>query len=623
MILSGLLTALSFPPFNFSYLAWICFLPLLLKKPASVRTSLFRGLITGLTANLIIFFWLWKTFDAAQVSRVATLGIWMALAFVLGIYFSLFSLVHDALPASFWKPFLVGASWVTLEGIKSHILTGFPWALLSHTQAYNRPLLQLASVTGAGGISFLIIAFNGALAQLITGWSRATRASFAGVLILLAGVFVWGSHRLSKNPLDQPSKSLNIAILQGNIDQYQKWDDQYEAGIRTTYEKLSADASLHHPDLIVWPESAVPGWFPDDPDYRAWVTKVVGKSNLPHLIGAVTHDAGKDLNAAFLIDPSGKVLGRYGKQHLVPFGEYIPFGGFMKRWIPYLGQLGEFGADNKPTLFTVNGLRLAPNICYEAMFPALIRREAQLGADVIVNITNDGWFLNTGAPEQHYVANIFRAVETGRPVVRAANTGISAVIDPLGRELLRTPLLKSGSFLASVPIQPLNTCTLRHGPWFDWLCALLLVLSLRPPRVHAEQHVGPICRFGAGGQHVNKTDSAVRITHLPTGTVVACQKERSQIKNRAMAFKILKAKLYDLEQEKQRAVIEKHYDERGQIAWGHQIRSYVFMPYQLVKDLRSDYETGNVQAVMDGDLDAFIKAYLDWKATKKDATLRP
>jgi peptide chain release factor 2 len=126
---------------------------------------------------------------------------------------------------------------------------------------------------------------------------------------------------------------------------------------------------------------------------------------------------------------------------------------------------------------------------------------------------------------------------------------------------------------------------------------------------------------GAGGQHVNKTDSAVRITHIPTGLVVACQNERSQIKNRAKALSILKAKLYDLEQEKQRAALEKHYDERGQIAWGHQIRSYVFMPYQLVKDLRTDYETGNVQAVLDGEIDPFIKAYLDWKATKKDATL--
>jgi peptide chain release factor 2 len=126
---------------------------------------------------------------------------------------------------------------------------------------------------------------------------------------------------------------------------------------------------------------------------------------------------------------------------------------------------------------------------------------------------------------------------------------------------------------------------------------------------------------GAGGQHVNKTESAIRITHIPTGVIVACQKERSQIKNRETAMKILKSKLFDLEQEKQRATLEKHYDERGQIAWGHQIRSYVFMPYQMVKDLRSDYETGNIEAVMDGDLDPFIKAYLDWKATNKDATL--
>jgi peptide chain release factor 2 len=128
---------------------------------------------------------------------------------------------------------------------------------------------------------------------------------------------------------------------------------------------------------------------------------------------------------------------------------------------------------------------------------------------------------------------------------------------------------------------------------------------------------------GAGGQHVNKTDSAVRITHIPTGVVVACQKERSQIKNRAMAMSILKSKLFELEKEKQRAAMEKHYDDRGDIAWGYQIRSYVFMPYQLVKDLRTDYETGNISAVMDGELDPFIKAYLDWKTTRKDASIRP
>ena len=134
----------------------------------------------------------------------------------------------------------------------------------------------------------------------------------------------------------------------------------------------------------------------------------------------------------------------------------------------------------------------------------------------------------------------------------------------------------------------------------------------------ADLRVDTFRSSGAGGQHVNKTDSAVRLTHMPSGIVVSCQQERSQIKNRSTAMKVLKAKLYEREREKQRQAIEKHYDERGDIAWGNQIRSYVFMPYQLVKDMRSNFETGNVEGVINGDLDPFIKAFLDWKTTKSD-----
>ncbi len=172
-----------------------------------------------------------------------------------------------------------------------------------------------------------------------------------------------------------------------------------------------------------------------------------------------------------------------------------------------------------------------------------------------------------------------------------------------------------------VRISPFDSNARRHTSFASCDVIPEIADNIEIAIVDSDLRVDTYRSSGAGGQHVNKTDSAVRLTHIPSGIVVSCQKERSQIKNRAMALSILKAKLYDLEQEKQRAAMEKHYDDRGDIAWGNQIRSYVFMPYQLVKDLRSDYESGNVQAVMDGELDPFIKAYLDWKATKKDARI--
>jgi apolipoprotein N-acyltransferase len=275
---------------------------------------------------------------------------------------------------------------------------------------------------------------------------------------LVAGAHLWGRRRIAAMDVVLASApKLKVAMLQANIDQYQKWDEAYEAGIRARYEELSAQASASKPDLIIWPESAVPGWFPNQPFYVEWVRTVTRASNTSHLIGAVSSRNKSEYNAAFFIDSAGNAVGEYDKQRLVPFGEYTPFGGFLKRWIPYLGQLGTFDRGHGPVLFSVAGANVAPNICYEAFFPELIHRAAAQGADVLVNVTNDGWFLDTGAPEQHYVANIFRAVETGRSVVRAANTGISAAIDATGRQIVRSPLLVSGVYAAQVPVHRFET----------------------------------------------------------------------------------------------------------------------------------------------------------------------
>jgi len=271
--------------------------------------------------------------------------------------------------------------------------------------------------------------------------------------ILLTFFLIYGAGKLrlhASKGID--FKTIRVALLQGNINQYQKWDAEYEAGIRKTYEGLVKKATEQKAELILWPESAVPGWFPNENFYKLWVSRLAKQSKAHHLIGAVSSRGKKDFNSIFHISPEGEIKGVYDKQHLVPFGEYVPLAPLLRKVTPYLGKLGTFESGKKFRLFDINGIKILPNICYEAIFPGLIKKGVALGAHLIVNSTNDGWYLDTGAPEQHFVANIFRAVENGKVVLRVANTGISCVIDPWGRRLLETGLLQKGTFIFDVPL---------------------------------------------------------------------------------------------------------------------------------------------------------------------------
>jgi apolipoprotein N-acyltransferase len=451
-LLSGALYGLSFPSFNIAQLAWIALAPMLLCAAGSPRQNFLVGWLAGFVANLFIFVWILKTFQVANVGLGLGLLCWFALAALLGLYFGAFTFVYGKLSHFGVRPVLAAAAWVGLEWIRARIMTGFPWALLAHTQAHQLYLLQMVHWTGAAGLSFLIVFVNASLADVLL-WRRRAGRWFMLAIALVCAAWLWG-----KRVIDQAAASeanvqfARVAILQGNIDQYQKWDDAYEASIRARYENLMREAVAQKPELIVWPESAVPGWFPNQDNYRVWVSSLVKASGAYNIVGAVTRHDGHDYNAAFLLDPTGAIVAEYDKRHMVPFGEYIPFGGFLSRWVPYLGQLGTFSAGASPILFNAGNLRISPNICYEAMFAPLVRRGVDQGANAIVNITNDGWFLDTNAPEEHYVVNLFRAVENRTPVIRAANTGISAIIDAYGQEQLRSPLLKAGIFSGIVTV---------------------------------------------------------------------------------------------------------------------------------------------------------------------------
>jgi apolipoprotein N-acyltransferase len=202
----------------------------------------------------------------------------------------------------------------------------------------------------------------------------------------------------------------------------------------------------------------VPGWVPKDRFYTEWITGIARKSKAAHLFGSLSaHERGES-NAAILADANGTLVSQYNKRHLVPFGEYVPFGGFLSGLVPYLGQVGTFVAGHEFVHFDVNGVRLAP---------------------VIVNVTNDGWFLKTAAPEQHYLANIYRAVENGRPVLRAANTGISSHIDAYGRVEMKSSLMAAGFYvnLVAVPDPEFRTLYSRWGNWFGLMCVVIAVAA--------------------------------------------------------------------------------------------------------------------------------------------------
>lgn len=448
-VFSGVLYALSFPPFNLHYLAWVALVPLLaIKAPRFID-----GVIAGFFANLIIFFWLWKTFAAANVGAPVTFAAWLMLAAILSLYFGVISLMNAMPLAPAIKPFALALSWTAMELLRSHILTGFPWALFAHTQATNLPLLQWAAYSGEEGLSFILFLVNAAIAGAIRCGERAGIRVLTVTLAMVV-FLLFGGRRIAarKQAEIEVGPKMKVALLQGDIDQYQKWDEAYEAGIRQKYAALAREAARQRPDLIVWPESALPAWYPNDAFHKSWLKNLVIASSATHLVGAVTRRDDKEFNAAFLVGPKGEPVAEYDKQKMVPFGEYLPFGEFLRGWIPYLGQLGTFDAGEEPVLFEVNGVFIAPNVCYEAFFPRVLQRSLRLGADVFVNITNDGWFLDTAAPEQHFVANIFRAVESGRPVVRAANTGISAVIDSSGKVRFRSPLLVPGCYVVDVPL---------------------------------------------------------------------------------------------------------------------------------------------------------------------------
>ncbi|OGR84970.1 MAG: apolipoprotein N-acyltransferase [Elusimicrobia bacterium RIFCSPLOWO2_01_FULL_54_10] len=474
---SGSLYFLAFPKWNFGFLAWVALIPLLIAAYGKSSRQVFAlGFFAGWAALCGVLYWITPTFQAAGVSTALGLLSVALLAGYIALYFGAFACFYNFVAGRFpqFALILASAAWVALEWARNYLFGGFPWGSLAYSQWQYWPLIQISEFTGFYGVSFILCAVNIFLYE--SAASRQIRRHNFGLICTFLALNLWAFQGEKSHAPSPEALGVKTIVLQGNIDQYQKWNDEYVESILDVYESLLK--SVPSTDLIIWPETALPGWIPNDPKILAWAQERVRKSGTYHLIGAVTEDGASNYNSAFLFSPDGNIVGRYDKMHLVPFGEFVPAKTLLGRWISVLNDLGGFNGGRPGQILEHPQAKIGAGICYESVFPEIARAQVKSGAEILVNITNDGWYLDTAAPEQHFAMNVFRSVENRRTLVRAANTGISGLIAPSGKVLERTGLGERTFFEARVVKRKDLHLFTRAGDWFPILCAIMALAGL-------------------------------------------------------------------------------------------------------------------------------------------------
>jgi apolipoprotein N-acyltransferase len=491
-LLSGALLFLSFPEKDFYLLAWIALAPLLIALYGAKKKEAFiAGLLTGIVYFFGTAYWIYHSlYRYGSIPLIPSILIVFLLCLYLSLYPALFSFIYSALIKKTTLPvlFIAPVLWTTLEFLRSYALTGFPWSSLGYSQYNFLHFIQIADVTGIYGISFLLVAFNGAIADLFLLKKKKmkqplysflpTVTGFALLFIVLIATFSYGFYRLHQN---RQGHNLRIGIVQGNIEQDKKWDIAYQQAVIDVYKELSAAASQHKPDMIVWPETSVPFVFGRDRTLTENLVSFQRQIDSYLLFGSILlKDNQKSLysNGAVLLDKDGKVSYIYDKIHLVPFGEYVPLRNILFFVDKLTYGIGDYvPGDGYIKAVTPFG-SFGTLICYEIIFPGLVRKFYIRGGDFIVTITNDAWFGDTSGPYQHFDMAVFRAIENRKPVVRAANSGISGFIDSNGRILDKTQLFKRGVLFKEIKTDRTMTVYTKYGDLFSYLCIILFMLLI-------------------------------------------------------------------------------------------------------------------------------------------------
>ncbi len=508
-IASGLIGAACFPPFNQSWLCWIALTPLIVAiwfSGKNSRRRWLRNLLLGYVAGTVFFTstfsWLGALGDLYQSFFLH--GLSLLLSIYLGLHFAFWAWFIGLIkPPDFtasWRNLLVAfvaaSAWVTHEWTRGWLFSGFGWNGLGVALHAEWPMIQIAEFTGVVGLSFAIafaniIAVTTPLRLFVEARTHRMRPHFDLTLTMIGivALLAFGLHRVQHH---SPAKPLRVAAVQAGVPQLQKFDPQFTGEVFERFRRLSeiALAANPPPDLLVWPESSMPDPVRDQntESYR-FVSDFSTATKADLMLGTLDVEDGHDYNAALLVSNSGERLQVYRKIHLVPFGEYIPlrhsfplFAAVASTWVP-----GDFTGGTEHTVFSLTneGVHAAPLICFEDTVGDLVRRSVVNGANLLVDVTNDGWFLHSSGSHQHLANAVFRCVENRRPMIRAANTGVTCFVNEFGRvtQILQddtgntfTEGVLTGEI--SVPQDRQLTFYARHGELFAEVCAAVTAIAV-------------------------------------------------------------------------------------------------------------------------------------------------
>ena len=500
---SGVLLALSFPKFGHPALGWIALAPLLLALTQPV--TLLRAFALGLTAGVIYFggtlYWMTGVMSVYGGVNSLVAGLLNA-AFVayVALYPGIFAILMRRFLLAYGARALVAAPlvWTATEFGRAYLFSGFPWVLLGYSQATVVPVAQLASVLGVFGVSGLVACTSAALVGVAV--TRAYAAA-AGVAVLVGAVAFWGGLRAGSAELTRAGQPLRVGLVQGNVDQAQKWDLARGDTIFSDHLDKTQQAIARGAALVVWPESSTQFTFEEDLNGTARLRALARLSGVPILFGSNRFEwigtgpsrrVDKAFNAAYLVRADGTTGGVYKKMHLVPWGEYVPLRDLLFFVGPLVRAIGDgFVAGEEATLLPVGDHRVSVAICYEVIYPDLVRRFVRGGSELLTTITNDAWFGRTSAPYQHFEQASMRAIEEGRYLVRAANTGVSGIVDPYGRVLDRSGIYQPAVLVGDVRLLTGETLYARMGDVFAYASSLatlgLLLFATVYNRRHADR----------------------------------------------------------------------------------------------------------------------------------------